>query len=493
MSSDINRMNDDKKFTPRGKLDESLQRELDEALGEMSIDSLMDESDAGPAPSGKGEQVRVGTVVAIHGDDVFVDMGGRSEGVLPAEQFDDEPLPEPGDSVEVTIEGYDQANGLLMLSRKGAVLAASWETLEVGQTVEGRVTGHNKGGLELTISGVRAFMPISQIELFRVDELGDYMEQKLQCQVMEVDRAERNVIVSRRALLELQAERDRESFWQDIQEGQTVQGTVRSIMPYGAFVSIGSADGLLHVSDMSYSRVENPKDIVEEGQNIQVKILKVDREARKISLGLKQAMPDPWEDASSKWAVDTVVSGRVTRVVDFGAFVELTPGVEGLIPISEMSFQRIGSASEVVREGDVVKVRVLNVDIERKRISLSLKRVGDDPWTGAAVRWPEDEVVSGVVTRLAEFGAFVELTPGVEGMVHISELSDSHVRTAGDVVREGQLVQAKVLSVDEDKRRISLSIKQAALSSDSAAAQSSQAPSRKAPPKRKTPLKGGLD
>jgi len=493
MSSDIHRMDDDKKFTPRSKLDESLQRELDEALGEMSIDSLMDESADTGAPSGKGEQVRVGTVVAIHGDDVFIDMGGRSEGVLPVAQFDEEPLPEPGDSVEVTIEGYDQANGLLMLSRKGAVLAASWETLEEGQTVEGRVTGHNKGGLELTISGVRAFMPVSQIELFRVDELGDYMDQKLQCQVMEVDRAERNVIVSRRALLELQAERDREAFWQEIQEGQTVQGTVRSIMPYGAFVSIGSADGLLHVSDMSYSRVEDPKDVVEEGQNIQVKILKVDRDARKISLGLKQAMPDPWEDASSKWAADAVVSGRVTRLADFGAFVELAPGVEGLIPISEMSFQRIGSASEVVREGDVVKVRVLNVDIERKRISLSLKRVGDDPWTGASVRWPQDEVVSGVVTRLAEFGAFVELTPGVEGLVHISELSDSHVRTTGDVVREGQLVQAKVLSVDEDKRRISLSIKQAALSSDYAGPANSQAPSRKVAPKRKTPLKGGLD
>ena len=485
-------MENDNYHRKQQNLDAELQRELDAALGDMPLAELIDAEDASAGRAGgkgTGEGVRRGKVVAIDGDDIFVDMGGRSEGLLPAVQYADEPLPEVGSTVEVTIEGYDEANGLLVLSREGAMLAATWETLEEGQAVEGRVTGHNKGGLELTINGIRAFMPISQIEMFHVEDLHPYVDQRLQCEVTEIDRREQNVIVSRRALLEREAAAAAEKLWETLAEGQTLRGKVRSIMPYGAFVDIGGVDGLLHVSNMSHSRVEDPAAVVSEGQEIEVMVLSVDRDERRISLGLKQMTPDPWEGAEVRWPADAIVTGTVTHLADFGAFVALAEGVEGLIPISELSFERrIGHPSEVVNPSDVVRVRVLNVDTERKRISLSLKRTVDDPWMGASVRWKADSYAAGVVTRLADFGAFVELAPGVEGLVHISELSDSRVRSGAQVVREGQTVTVKVLDVDEGARRISLSIKQAAGAAGPVEHDAPQ-PQRK----RKKPLKGGLD
>ena len=473
--------------------DADLQRELDEALGDMSLDDLIDGEDLARAPAGR-DDIRKGRVVAVHGDDVFVEFGPKSQGVLPAEQFKEDPLPVEGDLIEVTIQGYDGDDGLLLLSRPGAVQKADWDSIEVGQIVEGRVTGHNKGGLELDVQGIRAFMPISQIERFRVEDIEPYVEQQLRCMVSEVDRSARNVVVSRRDVLEVEAAEAREKMFETLEVGQVVNGTVRTVMPYGAFVDIGGADGLLHISEMSYSRVEDPNEIVTEGQELDVKILKIDPEERKIALGLKQVRPDPWTDADSKWAVDSVASGRITRLMDFGAFMELDEGVEGLIPIGEMTFtRRIRHPSEIVSEGDAVKVRVMSVDLERRRISLSLKRLEDDPWMGASVRWPPDSVAEGVVTRITEFGAFVELTAGVEGLVHVSELSEDRVRSVASVVSEGQLVQAKVLTVDEDARRISLSIKQLASMADYTGLESEEPEQTKEQPKRKRPLRGGLD
>lgn len=474
--------------------DDSLDRELDEALGSLNMESLMDLDDPGATPAVEG--VRRGTVISIHGDDIFVDMGGKSQGLLAADQFGNEPLPEVGDVVEVTVEGYDRADGILILSRQGAVKAATWQRLQEGDIVEGRVTGHNKGGLELDINGIKGFMPISQVGFERVeaDELSKYQNQRLRGQVMEIRREDRSVIVSRREVLKAEEEQLRQQTFETLTEGQTVHGTVRSIMPYGAFVDIGGIDGLLHVADMSYARVADPHDVVREGQQITVKVLKIDRDTRRIGLGLKQIAPDPWVDAQAKWLPETMVSGRVTRLADFGAFVELEPGVEGLVPIGEMSFgRRIGHPREVVSENEVVKVRVMNVDPERKRISLSIKRVGDDPWTGASVRWPADAIVEGTVTRTTEFGAFVELVAGVEGLIHISELSDTRVRQVGDVVRVGQSVRAKVLEVDEERRRISLSIKQVETMPDYTGEPGPAPEVASAPRKRKKPLKGGLE
>jgi len=493
----IKKTDRDKKVRPSQKLDPEVQQELDEALGDMNIEELL-ESGCQPAAGDRavqtagGEVIHTGKVLAIQGDDIFVEIGGKSQGILPAEQFVEEPLPKVGDRVEFTIERYDRREGLLILSRQGAVKAATWDNLQPGQLVEGRVAGHNKGGLELKISGIDAFMPVSQIELFHVDEMAGYLNQKLRCLVTEVDRREGKVVVSRRELLRQEAERKAEQLLESLEEGQTLPGVVRSIMPYGAFVDIGGLDGLLHVSDMSYARVEDPADIVKVGQEVQVVVLSVDRESRRISLGLKQAMADPWDDAEDRWQVDDIVAGRVVRLAPFGAFVELTEGVDGLIPASELSYdRRIRQPREILSEGQVVNARVMSVDSAGRRISLSLKRAGDDPWTGASIRWPVGSIAAGRVTRIADFGAFVELSEGVEGLIHISELADGYVRAAGEVVREGDELQAVVISVDEEARRISLSRKKLLESPDYTGQATEDEPAPRRP--RKRPLKGGLD
>jgi small subunit ribosomal protein S1 len=482
-------------FRPDENLDEELQRELAEALGSMNVGSLMDTDEPVAAPAAPG--VKRGRVVSIQKNDIFVDMGGKSQGILPAIQFEDEPLPREGDLIEVTIEGYDNAEGCLILSRKGAVMAASWQNMQEGQIVEGRVTGHNKGGLELDVDGIRAFMPISQIELFRVeDNLAPYDNQRLKCEIVDVRRDERSIVVSRKAVLQEEAAEAKARTFQSLSEGDIVAGTVRTIMPYGAFVDIGGVDGLLHIGDMSYTRVADPKEIVKEGQKLQVKVLKIDRDTRKIGLGLKQVMPDPWSDVDMKYPPGTMVAGRITRLEQFGAFAEIEPGIEGLIPISEITYERrIAHPREAVKEGDVVNLVVLSNDVARRRISLSLKQAGVDPWQGASVRWPVDSVAEGVVKRTTEFGAFVELTPGVEGLVHISELTDEHVRKVESVVQIGQVVKARVLEVDEERRRVSLSIRQLKEMPDYMGEEppAAQVAAPTTPKKRKKPLKGGLE
>ena len=475
-------------------LNSALLSEINEALGDMSLMDLVDAAE--PPRRSAAEDVRSGKVVAVQRKYILVDLGGKNTGVVPVSHFEDEPLPAVGDTIEVTITGRDDDEGLLLLSRKDAVMAATWETLEVGQSVEGVVTGHNKGGLELKINRIAAFMPISQIDRVRVeaDDLASYVNKRLGCRVMEFQRSEQSLIVSHRALMEQEAAEARDHLFATLAEGKIVSGTVRTIMPYGAFVDIGGADGLLHVRDMGHGRIEDPTTVVSEGQQLELKVLKVDRDERKIALGLKQIKDNPWADADSKWPIDTVVSGRITRLMDFGAFLELAEGVEGLIPIGEMTFQRrIGHPREIVSENEVVKVRVMGVDIERQRISLSLKRVGDDPWMGASVRWPEGSVAEGPVTRVTEFGAFVELAPGVEGLVHISELAEDRVRSVGDVVNEGDTIQAKVLNVDEDRRRIALSVKQLAVTPEYTGPVADEAKPEKPRRKRKKPLRGGLD
>ena len=475
-------------------IDDELQREIDAALGDADLNALMAEA-TGEESAGKksggseGDIVNV-VVVGINKDDIFVELPDKRSGLVSAEDFEDLPLPEEGQTIELQIRGYDRRDQLVLLSRQGAAVEAAWDTLTKGQVLEGRVTGSNKGGLEIDVDGIQAFMPISQIERFRVEDTSSYINQKYRCQVIEIDRSNRNVIVSRRALLEEEAAEASRELLDKLAEGQVVSGVVKTIMPYGAFVDIGGTDGLLHISDMSHTRVKNPEDVVKVGQQLEVQVLKFDRESGKISLGLKQILADPWDEVAGKYSPDELVTGRITRLADFGAFVELSPGVEGLIPIGELSFTRINHPREVVNEGDTTQVRILNVELDRKRISLSLKRVGDDPWVGASVRWPVGSVVEGLVTRTAEFGAFVQLTGGVEGLVHISELSDAHVRTVEDVVQSGQNVKVKVVSVDEEARRISLSIKLASASMPiDTEPDAAPQPQRK----RKTPLKGGLD
>ena len=384
---------------------------------------------------------------------------------------------------------------MLRLTREGAIEKASWDSLEEGQIVEGLVTGSNTGGLELKINSLRAFMPISQIELSRVEDTGGYLNTKMVCEVMEVNAAERNLIVSRKALLKREADAEAEKTWETLHEGKIVEGVVRNIMPYGAFVDIGGTDGLLHVKDMSHSRTEKPEDIVHVGQKLELRVLSIDKESKKIGLGLKQTQTDPWDGIEGKYALDSQVSGRIVKLMDFGAFIELEPGVEGLIPIGEMSFRRIGHPREVVKEGDVVRVKVLRVESDRKRMSLSLKAAADDPWQGAEARWPAGSEIEGTVTRIMDFGAFVEIAPGVEGLVHISQLSDKRVATVKSVVSEGMTVKARVREVDEGRRRIGLSMRKeeaAGESTEGTMADLDAINAKADDRKRKKPLKGGL-
>jgi small subunit ribosomal protein S1 len=355
------------------ELDAEIEKELAAAMAEFSEKDLQAETQE-PTRAGTAEVgPKIGKVLSVHGPDVFVDVpGGRSQGVLPLMQFPDGP-PAPGTEVEIHIEGYDRANGLLLLTRKGAAAVADWSSVAEGMTVEARVTAVNKGGLEVDVNGIRGFMPISQIEMFRVENAESYINQRILCQVVEVVPSERNLVLSRRALLEREREQDREKLWAEIAEGQVRTGIVRSVRDFGAFVDLGGADGLLHVSEMSWARVDDPTKIVQPGQSVKVVVLKVDKEKRKLSLGLKQLQASPWDGVDLRYPHSTIATGKVTRLMDFGAFVELEPGVEGLIHVSELAPQRVWRVKDVIAAGQEVRVMILSIDKEARRISLSLK------------------------------------------------------------------------------------------------------------------------
>jgi ribosomal protein S1 len=357
------------------ELDAEIERELQEALGGFNDKEIYGEPAKGSRkpPAGPDQGRKKARVMAVHGSDVFLDVpGGRSQGVLPLTQFPEGP-PALGSEVDVHIEGYDAPNGLLILSRQGAAVHADWSSVAPGMIVEARVTATNKGGLEVNVNGIRGFMPISQIDLYRVEDTEQYVNQRLRCIVSEVDPEERNLVVSRRDLLEKEREEARAKLWEELAEGQIREGTVRSIRDFGAFVDLGGVDGLLHISEMSWSRVQDASQVVQPGQTVKVVVLKVDRERRKISLGLRQLTPSPWDSVDATYAQGSVVTGKVTRLMEFGAFVELEPGVEGLIHISELAPQRVRRVADVVQVGQEVRVMVLSVDRNQRRISLSLK------------------------------------------------------------------------------------------------------------------------
>jgi small subunit ribosomal protein S1 len=357
---------------PVDAFDAEMESLLNEAMEGFDGNELLSR-DAGERARAAEPGPKKGKVLRIHGQDIFIDLpGGRTQGVISSQQFPDG-LPAIGTEVEVTIEGFDRASGVLLLSRRGAAIEADWSSIEVGQTVEARVTATNKGGLEVDVNGIRGFMPVSQIDLFRVEDLEQFLNQRLLSVVTEADRAERNLVVSRRALLEKEREENREKVWAQLAEGQIYQGIVRSVKDFGAFVDIGGVDGLLHVSELSWQRINDATKVIEPGQSVKVVVLKIDPERRKVSLGAKQLTASPWDNITEKYPSGTVVTGTVSRLMEFGAFVELEPAVEGLIHISELAPQRVRRVIDVVRPGQAVKVAVLSVDPAQRRIGLSLK------------------------------------------------------------------------------------------------------------------------
>jgi ribosomal protein S1 len=315
---------------------------------------------------------RTGKVISVRGKSVFIDLGAKSEGVVPVEQFQGE-LPKPGDMIEVVVDRFDTDEGLLILSLKGAAVEANWENLRKGLIVEARVTKTNKGGLEVVVDGIRGFLPIGQIDLARVDDASVYVNQRFRVLVTEANPREKNLVVSRRELLERERAEQREKTWAALEEGQIRPGVVRSLKPYGAFVDLGGVDGLLPVSEISWTRIGDPAEVVKVGQQVQVKVLRIDRASSKVSLGLKQLTPSPWDRVEENYARGMIVKGKVTRLMDFGAFVELEPGVEGLVHISELSPNRVRRVADTVKPEQEVEVRILKIEPEAKKISLSLR------------------------------------------------------------------------------------------------------------------------
>ncbi len=315
--------------------------------------------------------LRTGKVIGVRGKSIFVDLGGKSEGVLAVDQFTGE-LPAPGSDIEVVVDRFDPTEGVQLLRLKGAAIDADWETLRKGVIVEARVTKTVKGGLEVDVDGIRGFMPISQIDLGRVDDASSYINQKFKAIVTEAHARQKNLVVSRRDLLEQERAELRERTWAALAEGQVCDGVVRSIKPFGAFIDIGGVDGLLPIGEMSWTRLAKVDDLIKTGDQVKVKVLKIDQIARKLTLGLKQLTPSPWESAAVKYPRGAVVNGKVSRLMDFGAFVEIEPGIEGLIHISELSPNRVRRVADIVKAGQEVEVRILKVEPEARKIGLSL-------------------------------------------------------------------------------------------------------------------------
>ncbi len=354
--------------------DAEMERELQEAMAGFNDKEVLGEGVREKrAVPGADQGKKKGRVFRIHGQDVFIDLpGGRSQGVLPLMQFPEGP-PALGSELDVHIEGFDNANGLLILSLQGAAVQVDWSSVAPGMIVEARVTGTNKGGLEVSVNNIRGFMPISQIELFRVEDTAAYVNQKLRCLIEEVEPSENNLVVSRRALLEKEREVQKEKLWLELAEGQVREGVVRSVKDFGAFVDLGGVDGLVHVSEISWTRVADATKVLQPGQPVKVQVLKIDRDKRKVSLGLRQLTASPWDTILERFPPGSVVKGTVTRTADFGAFVELEPAIEGLIHISELAPQRVHRVTDIVKVGQEVEVAVLNVDLAQRRIALSLK------------------------------------------------------------------------------------------------------------------------
>jgi small subunit ribosomal protein S1 len=428
-----------------------------------------EQAHASPAKS-HGDS-REGTVIAVTGDSVFVNVGMKIEGIVPAAEFRDKDgavCVQTGDKLRVAITGRND-EGYYLLSKLKVQRPKDWAGLEKAfqekRTIAGVVSGVVKGGLSVDI-GVRAFMPASRSGAKDAAELEKLVGQEITCKIIKVDVADEDVVVDRRAILEEEEARNREQRLADLKEGTTVQGTVRTLTDFGAFVDIGGVDGLLHVTDMSWGRVNKPSDLLKPGDQVEVQILKIEqgsgKRGRRISLGMKQLQTDPWTLVAEQYKAGERVRGTVTRVAEFGAFVELQPGIEGLIHVSELSWsKKVRKPSDVVKPGDAVEAVVLSVNAGERRISLGLKQALGDPWAQAEKRFPVGTVVEGPITSLTKFGAFVQLDEALEGMIHVGDISaEKRINHPQDVLKAGQAVRAAVLEVDREKRRIRLGLKQ---------------------------------
>ena len=433
---------------------------------DMDFGQLLDQFEQEQATLQEGEVVR-GTVVGISERGVVIDFGYKSEGLVNPAEFTENGVisVKPGDEVEVLVKSMETADGLPILSRADAVRMKAWDDLEKayqeGSTVKGRVIERIKGGLRIDIDGIGAFLPGSQVDVRPVRNLDSLRNQEIEAKVIKLNRKRSNVVLSRKAVIENENAGRKDQTLQHIEEEIIVEGQIKNLTDYGAFVDLGGVDGLLHVTDMSWGRLQSPNELFKVGDNIQVKVLKFDRERERVSLGFKQLQPDPWSSVEERFPIGTRVNGKIASVADYGAFVELESGVEGLVHVSEMSWsKRVKHPSKIVNPGDNVEVEVLSVDPKARRISLGMKQIQDNPWQTLNDRYQVGSRVHGRVRNLTDFGAFIEIEDGVDGLVHVSDISWSRrIKHPSEVLKKGQEIDAIITSIDVENRRLSLSIK----------------------------------
>ena len=407
-----------------------------------------------------------GRVIRIEGDDVLIDVGYKSEGVVSLDEWSDVLVkPVAGDEVDVLLENFEDQYGLLLLSKRKADRIREWNKIIAthgeNDIVTGKVVRKIKGGLLVNI-GVNVFLPASQVDIRRPHDIGVFIDKEIECVILKIDEARRNIVVSRRKLIEDKRTIAKEALLADLVEGDTRKGVVKNIADFGAFVDLGGIDGLLHITDMSWGRISHPSDMVKIEDQIEVKILNIDREREKIALGLKQLTPSPWDGVEAKYPVGDKVKGEVVNVMTYGAFVKLEDGIEGLVHISEMSWtKRVNHPTELVQIGDEVDVVVLGINKDKQEISLGMKQTQANPWDNVTEKYPVDTTITGTVRNLTNYGAFIELEEGVDGLLHVSDMSWTRkISHASEMLKKGMELECRVISVDEDRKRIALGLKQ---------------------------------
>ena len=412
-------------------------------------------------------QIITGRVIGQNEKEIIMDIGFKSEGIIPRSEFSGAEPPNLGDSIEVYLEKIEDKNGQTILSKEKAVWMKGWLKLmqihkEEG-TVNGTITRRIKGGLVVDVDGIQAFLPGSQIDVRPVQDFDNFLGKEMEFKVVKINQLRKNVVLSRKALLYNTMKDQRESLFEEIEVGQIVEGVVKNITDFGVFVDLGGMDGLLHITDLSWGRVNHPSEVTKVGETISVKIIDIDKDKLRISLGLKQLTPHPWENVEEKFPVGTKISGKVVSLTNYGAFVELETGVEGLVHISEMSWSRgVHRPDEVVQLGQEVEAKILSIDTEERKIALGFKQLLPDPWENVDEQYAVGSTLKGIVRNLTQFGAFVELEEGVDGLIHVSDLSWTKVvRHPKEILRKGEEVEAKVLEVSQENHRIALGLKQA--------------------------------
>jgi small subunit ribosomal protein S1 len=452
-------------------VDRNLLREFDIDEGELITAIASDAADPMGELLGQSQEFEIGSIVSgkvieIVGDQVVVDVGYKSEGLVALHEWDDtEPRPEIGDPVEVLLEGMEDDSGEIVLSRRKAHRMRAWENVisryKEGDIVRGKVTKKIKGGLLVDI-GVNVFLPASQVDIRRPSDIGDYIDREIECVILKIDESRRNIVVSRRKLIETVREEQKKKLLEEIQVDQVRKGVVKNIADFGAFVDLGGIDGLLHITDMSWGRINHPSDMVKIDDQIEVMVLHVDKDREKIALGLKQKSASPWQGVEAKYPVGTRVQGEVVNVMSYGAFVKIEEGIEGLVHISEMSWtKRINHPSELVQIGDSIEVIVLGINKEKQEISLGMKQTQTNPWDQVALKYPNGTTIEGTVRNLTNYGAFIEIEEGIDGLLHISDMSWTRkIGHPNELLEKGQKVVCQVLNVDQDRKRIALGLKQ---------------------------------